>query len=272
MRSALLIGVIALGSLASPCLVRGQHASPSAGRAAAPVNHVAPANPSGSHPAANRHAPNTAPAGVTHSVNSKPYPLDVYGTGASTTGSRFIPVPPRGSNPIPPGGSNPIPGINRGRVPSKGPSQIVILGGGYAYGYPYAADDSQIQAQEQAPDQSDDQQSGGQQQSQYVYAQQAPDPREQALQSAGDQDQTAEQGSVVPLRDVGFFTLVTRAGYRLDAVAFTRLDDRLVYITPDGGRRTIAFRDLDIDSTQRLNQEQGTPIDIPSSDDAPPAK
>jgi hypothetical protein len=265
MRSALLVGFVALGSLAGPSLTRAQHAAPSAGRAAAPVVHVAPAN-AVSHPVANHHASNATPPVVTHASNSKPYPLDVYGAGVSATAPRFIPASPGGF-------ANPLDGANNARKRSKppAPTQIIIFGGAYGYGYPYAADDSQLQAQDQAPDQSDDQQSGGQQQSQYVYAQQTSDPRDPAQQRSGDQTVLPEEAPAVPLRDVGSFTLVTREGYRLDAVAFTRLNDRLVYITPDGGRRTIAFRDLDIDSTQRVNQELGTPIDLPS-DDAPPAK
>ena len=264
MRSALLIGVITLVSLAGSSWAQAQHAAASVGRAAPPVMHALPTKDSGSHAATNHRTSANAPASSTHAGNSKPYPLDLYGAGAATMTPRIV-------RPVPPGGfGNPLAGTNKGRGQSKAPSQIIIFGGGYGYGY--AADDSQAQAQEQAQDQGDDQQSGGQQQSQYVSAQQAPDSRQQGHQSASDQTQPEDREPVVPLRDVGSFTLVTREGYHLDAVAFTRLNDRLVYITPDGGRRTIAFRDLDIDSTQRLNQELGTPIEIPLSDDASPAK
>jgi hypothetical protein len=258
MKSALLIAVVALGSLAGSCFAQGQHAAPSAVHASAPVVHSIPA----SHPAVNHHTSANSTASAAHAGNSTPYPLDVSGVAAATMTPRFVKRP---FSPV-----NPSPGRSKGHGQSKATNEIFIFGGGYGYGY--ATDDSQVQAEEQTQDQSDDQQSGGQQQSQYVSAQQAPDPRLQREQSAGDQSQVQDREPVVPLRDVGSFTLVTSEGYHLNAVAFTRLNDRLVYITPDGGRRTIAFRDLDVDSTQRLNQELGTPINLPLADAPPPAK
>jgi hypothetical protein len=55
-------------------------------------------------------------------------------------------------------------------------------------------------------------------------------------------------------------TLVLRNGDKIRAVAFTRRDDSIIYITPDGLRRTLALSDLDSDETLRVNQEQGTPL------------
>lgn len=66
-----------------------------------------------------------------------------------------------------------------------------------------------------------------------------------------------------PLPDVGEFTLVTRQGSEIEAVAFTRMKDKIVYITPGGGRRTLALADLDSDATLRVNQEHGTPLQLP---------
>jgi len=64
------------------------------------------------------------------------------------------------------------------------------------------------------------------------------------------------------LPDVGEFTLVLRNGVEISAVAFTRVDDQIVYITPAGGRRTIAASEIDSDATQRTNQERGTPLQL----------
>jgi len=63
--------------------------------------------------------------------------------------------------------------------------------------------------------------------------------------------------------DIGQFVLVLRNGSQIQAVAFTRRDDHIVYITTDGLRRTLAIADLDSDSTVRLNQERGTPLQFP---------
>ena len=66
-----------------------------------------------------------------------------------------------------------------------------------------------------------------------------------------------------PLPDEGEFTLVTRQGSQIEAVAFTRMADKIIYITPDGGRRSLAAADLDPDATNHLNQERGTPLQLP---------
>ena len=267
MRSALLSGVIALGSLAGSSFAQGQHAAVSAGYAAPPVAaHPAPGASSTFHATANHHpASATAPAAARTGASKPNSRSNVDTLGASTMAPRFV-------GPVPVGGFiNPLGGTNRvhGLPKNKPTNELIIFGGGYGYGY--VPDDSQLQAQDQSQDQGDGQQSGGQQESQYAVAQQASDLRGQRQQGANDQAPVVEPEPAAPLPDVGSFTLVTRGGYRLEAVAFTRSNDRLVYITPDGGRRTIAVRDLDLDSTQRLNQELGTPIDIPG-DDAPATK
>ena len=71
----------------------------------------------------------------------------------------------------------------------------------------------------------------------------------------------AAQDSLPP--DEGQFTLVLHDGKQLQAVAFTHMKDRIVYIGPDGDRRSIAPADLDPDATARVNQERGTPLQLP---------
>ena len=66
----------------------------------------------------------------------------------------------------------------------------------------------------------------------------------------------------MPLADVGQFVLVLRSGRRIDAVAFTRANDHIIYVTADGFRRTLALTDLDPDATIRINEERGTPLEI----------
>ncbi|HYL67648.1 MAG TPA: hypothetical protein VEX69_00640 [Candidatus Limnocylindria bacterium] len=68
--------------------------------------------------------------------------------------------------------------------------------------------------------------------------------------------------TAAPIPDEGEFTLVLRSGKQLQAAAFTRMSDKIVYITPEGGRRTVAVGDLDSDATQRLNQERGVPLQL----------
>ena len=65
-----------------------------------------------------------------------------------------------------------------------------------------------------------------------------------------------------PLPDVGQFVLVLHDGTQIRAVAFTRQSERIVYITTDGRRRSIAIGDLDKAATRRLNDERGTPLQL----------
>jgi hypothetical protein len=278
MKLALITVVLATLTAASVSQAQGQHSAPAVAPhvAPAPIAAVAPAartttaHTSGSHHVA---ASSNGASNSTHARTTSARPAGSYTPWPA--GSHF-------TGPVSPGGfTNPLAGTNKGNHGSKGSTGIILLGGGYGYGYGYgydpSADDSQASDQQADDQESGGQQTGGQQQPQYIFVQQVPDPRGQSMSSAsGDQSQNAPEQQpaepVVPLRDVGSFTLVTQAGYRLDAVAFTRSADRLVYITPDGGRRSIAFRDLDVAATQRLNTERGTPITIPPADDtAPPA-
>jgi hypothetical protein len=62
---------------------------------------------------------------------------------------------------------------------------------------------------------------------------------------------------------VGTLTLVLRDGSHLDVVAFTMTQGQVVYITPEGRRLTISADIFDADATQRVNQERGTPMQLP---------
>lgn len=83
----------------------------------------------------------------------------------------------------------------------------------------------------------------------------APEQYEAAVE-VGQQEQE-------PLPDVGTLTLVLRDGSHLDVVAFTMTQGQVVYITPEGRRLTISAEIFDADATQRVNQERGTPMQLP---------
>ena len=68
-----------------------------------------------------------------------------------------------------------------------------------------------------------------------------------------------------PLPDPGEFILVQRDGRLLFAVAFTGEPGRVIYVTKEGLRRTIALAQLDVDATVRMNEERGTSIQLPKS-------
>ncbi len=93
------------------------------------------------------------------------------------------------------------------------------------------------------------------QQPQVIVVQATP-PSEQTSAQAVPDDSAA-------LADIGQFTLVLQSGAQLQAVGFTRVKDRIVYITADGSRRTIGVDDLNSDATVRVNEERGTPLQLP---------
>ena len=115
-----------------------------------------------------------------------------------------------------------------------------LLDGGGSYAVP-VGEDQQPQAQ------------------QPIIIVQQPAPAQVAEQAPADY---APMETPTPLPDEGEFTLVLRNGKQLQAAAFTRMSDKIVYITPDGGRRTVALGDLDSGETQRVNQERGVPLQL----------
>jgi hypothetical protein len=177
------------------------------------------------------------------------------------TGSRVFapigrPLGPR-HNP-PPVGS---PGVTSPRV-------VYLLGvGGYYYAAPGdAAVDQPQEAVEEDNQQGDDQQIAADNEADGERDGERADNRnerrdEVSVAARAPEQQEAEQQE--PLPDVGTLILVLRDGSRLDVVAFTMTQGNVVYITPEGRRLTISAEILDADATQRVNQERGTPMQLP---------
>jgi hypothetical protein len=129
----------------------------------------------------------------------------------------------------------------RSNVGSFPGGEYYLLSGGGAYPVPAEAAEGDQPAQQQ-------------QQPQVIVLQQAPAQQPSA---------PLAQETVPSLPDVGQFTLILRDGKQIQAIAFTRASGRVIYITSDGSRHTIALSDLDTDATVRLNQERGTPLELP---------
>ena len=127
------------------------------------------------------------------------------------------------------------------RLNGFAPGAFLLDGGGW-YGVPA---DNEQQPQAQQP---------------VIIVQQAPQPAAPQEMAAAEPAEAS-----APLPDEGEFTLVTRQGVRIDALAFTIMNDKIVYITPAGGRRSMAVSELDPSATIHLNQERGTPIQLPIS-------
>lgn len=63
-----------------------------------------------------------------------------------------------------------------------------------------------------------------------------------------------------PIPNISNFTLVLKSGRKIQAIAFTRVRDQVVYITVDGARHSLAVSELDSEATRRLNDERGSPF------------
>jgi len=60
------------------------------------------------------------------------------------------------------------------------------------------------------------------------------------------------------------FVFVQRDGSKFYAVAYSVLNDKLHYVTKEGIRRTSALDSLDWDATQKLNEDLGNTINLPT--------
>jgi hypothetical protein len=141
----------------------------------------------------------------------------------------------------------------------KTASGFIFLDGGGAYALPV---DPGADVNPDADAQAAQDQGQGQGQSQGAPQERAQQGSQRPEQAESNDARLAQEQSE-SLPDEGEFTLILRSGQEIETVAFTRVDDRIVYITTGGGRRTLAIRELDVDATVRLNQGRGTPLQIP---------
>jgi len=102
-----------------------------------------------------------------------------------------------------------------------------------------------------------------QQQPQVIILQQPGPATEPAAASAPSQPRETPEVASAPVPDAGEFILVQRDGSQVLAVAFTRQDDRIVYVTRQGVRRSMGITELDPDATVRVNEERGTSLQLP---------
>ncbi len=145
---------------------------------------------------------------------------------------------------------------------------VYLVGvGGYYYAAPAdgAAGPPQDMTQEEAQQdgqEADDQQAGAEDDRGRERAGRRDEAQvETNVAAPAPEQQEAEQQE--PLPDVGTLALVLRDGSRLDVVAFTMTQGQVIYITPEGRRLSISAEIFDADATQRLNQERGTPMQLP---------
>jgi hypothetical protein len=67
----------------------------------------------------------------------------------------------------------------------------------------------------------------------------------------------------LPVRELDELVFVLRDGTQRLAIAFSVRGERILYISPDGRRRTLALSELDVDATLAANEERGTLLTLP---------
>lgn len=89
-------------------------------------------------------------------------------------------------------------------------------------------------------------------------------PQESASQESAAPSYSRQNSyTYSPAQPVAEYVFVKRDGTTFNAVAYTLLKGKLQYVTKEGLRRTVPLDSLDLDATQKSNEERGTNIDFP---------
>jgi hypothetical protein len=222
---------------------------------ASPV--VAHAMPTG-QPAAGHVAPVHAPTHVHSGSNAAPaHPKP----SASRKTTNSVPPPPP-PTPVLGGAVNSVTGAcnKRGGYPLLGLSAcpptsgavLPLYGGAYYIPVPYYVDST---PGDQGQNQEDVEQvaSNGQPDSSTQQMDQEPSAAAPSRASSNNlNDSLAE------------FVFIQRDGSKLYAVAYSFMKDKLQYVTKEGVRHSVALDSLDLDATQKLNEQLGNTINLPN--------
>jgi len=93
--------------------------------------------------------------------------------------------------------------------------------------------------------------------------QQPPQAAAPPRQFAPSEPYSASDELQPPPPEVGQFILVRLDGQVVFAAAFTAVDGRLTYVTPEGLRRSFPVSELDKQATRQMNDANGTSISLP---------
>lgn len=91
-----------------------------------------------------------------------------------------------------------------------------------------------------------------------------PQPQAAAPEPAPAKEAPAEEPAAKAVRETPEYVFVRRDGLLLFAVAFLSASEHLDYITREGQRRRVPLSALDLEATQRFNEERGLTFRLPS--------
>ena len=262
MRRPLVIAALFFASAVT--LSAQQHvAAPSA--SPAPVRSVAPT------PAPVRIAPVTQAAPVHTPIIAHPVSRVPVSNVIPAVPHRRTTPTPQPSHPViggtgSPGHGNPHSHCNQHfSYPIQGlsacpPPVTPVLGGAYFIPVPYYYSDMAVQDQELP--QSDVEQ---------VAAEETSNDQAETNSQESEQEHNepvAESHTRPASRNINDslaeFVFVQRDGSKLLAVAYSFLNDKLHYVTREGVRHSVALDSLDLDATQKSNEQLGNTINLPN--------
>jgi hypothetical protein len=201
-------------------------------------------------PTAAVHAMPVAPVSVSHAV--QPHVAPQVHSEAHAAASTIRPVVPRKPvpHPVPPQLPPSISGNpgRPGRFPPGTGVALAFIGGGY---YIPGANDV-----DSAPE--DDAQ--GSDSNQQIDSGQEGNEQGPTAQESNRSDSNSDSGDQPPAE----FVFVQRDGGTLFAVAYTTWNGKIQYVTKEGLRRTVALDSLDLEATQKFNEERGNTINLPT--------
>jgi hypothetical protein len=255
MRKLLLLGWLSFGLAVS--LAAGQHAAVSVAAPpvvvrAVPTGQAASAHLLASHPVTHSHSGSNVGATVHSST------VAGYRSGNPSQPVRTIPPAPLGGsvNSITAGPSfcnrrgSGLVGLNA--CPPTTGVVLPFFGGSVYVPIPYYADAGAPPDQEAPPEEASNQP--------------PPDSNPQASDqySSGGPPSRYRSGSSDFAKSLSEFVFVERDGTKIYAVAYSFLNDKLQYVTKEGIRRTVALDALDLDATQKQNEDLGNTINLPT--------
>ncbi|MCL6480757.1 MAG: hypothetical protein K6U02_03425, partial [Firmicutes bacterium] len=80
--------------------------------------------------------------------------------------------------------------------------------------------------------------------------------------AAPQPEAVAPPGPPPPVPELDQIVFLRRDGTLILAVAFSLRGDRIVYITPEGLRRSLLLSELDLEASEQMNEERGTTLQL----------
>jgi hypothetical protein len=260
MRNILILGLLSIGMATLAAAGQRGTAAPAAPppamhampAAQAPGAHAVPMHPaSAAHPGTHPVTPGMTPV-LSHKNHNGHNQGSNNGNTARTIRNNYCSNQALSSGyPVPGAGFDyehffaVHPGYNICNQGSNG--VIPYLGGGY-YPIPYT---SQSPSQEAEQENTSNQQPDS---NRLTYAQ----------DSAASASSRSSSNTYSPTEPVAEFVFVKRDGSTFYAVAYILLKDKVQYVTKEGLRRSVALDSLDLDATQKFNEERGNTVNLPN--------